>query len=194
MRIGIIAWGSVVWRPEHLPFSDSDPEWHDNGPELPLEFSRISKDARLTLVLDSTGTPVPTLHRKSSRSCLIDAASDLKEREGTLMKHIGFITADGKINSFTEYSKQLHIHDRMLTWLTTQKERYDAAVWTALPPNFSDQRTAFTNDAATDYLLALPEIVRKHALEYIQKAPVQIATAFRQHLSEKKIIQTPQAD
>src|ERR1035437_3489653 len=131
MKIAIIAWGSVVWRPADLPFSESDPEWHDDGPELPLEFSRISKDARLTLVLDSTGTTLPTFHRKSSRSCLMDAAADLRDREGTVIKHIGFVTTDGKITSLTKYSKQFNAHDAMQTWLAKTKT-YNSAVWTAL--------------------------------------------------------------
>lgn len=189
MKIAIIAWGSVVWRPVDLPFSESDPEWHDDGPKLPLEFSRISKDARLTLVLDPDPacTILPTLHRKSSRSCLMDAAADLRDRENTVIKHIGFVTTDGKTSSLSKYPEQFNADDTVRAWLAKTKA-YDAAVWTALPPNFGAQRKQFTNDAATDYLLALPEIVRTHAFDYIRKAPIQIATAFRRHLAKKKFI------
>ena len=82
--------------------------------KLKLEFSRISKDARLTLVLDPTGTTLPTLHRKSSRSCLMDAAADLRDREGTVFKHIGFVTADGKTTSLTKYSEQFRFLGKSL--------------------------------------------------------------------------------
>ena len=117
----------------------------------------------------------------------MDAAADLRDREGTVIKHIGFVTTDGKITSLTKYSKQFNAHDAMQTWLAKTKA-YNSAVWTALPPNFSEQRVTFTSGAATDYLLGLPEIVRTHAFDYIRKAPGQIVTAFRQHLSKKKLI------
>lgn len=187
MKIAIIAWGSVVWRPADLPFSESDPEWHKDGPVLPLEFSRISKDARLTLVLDDTGTKLPTLHRQSDRSCLTDTVADLRDRECTLIKNIGYVNTDGKATSLTKYPVQFNAHDTVRAWLGNT-QLYDAAVWTALPSNFNAQRGQFSNDAATDYLRALPEVVRKNAIDYIRKAPDQITTALRQHLSKAKLI------
>ncbi len=48
-KIGIIGWGSLIWDPRGLPIKC---KWHKNGPELPIEFSRISQDGRLTLVID----------------------------------------------------------------------------------------------------------------------------------------------
>ena len=49
MRIAIIAWGSLVWDPRTLQIKG---DWVASGPELDIEFSRVSKDGRLTLVID----------------------------------------------------------------------------------------------------------------------------------------------
>lgn len=38
-QIAIIGWGSLVWDPRDLPIESP---WHDDGPELPIEFARIS--------------------------------------------------------------------------------------------------------------------------------------------------------
>jgi hypothetical protein len=50
MKIVILGWGSLIWDPRDLPHQEP---WLDDGPKLPLEFSRISKDRRLTLVIDA---------------------------------------------------------------------------------------------------------------------------------------------
>jgi hypothetical protein len=74
MKIAILGWGSLVWDPaslkEHL---EGDGEFIQGGPKLPIEFSRISKDGRLTLVIDEHhGTPVPTRVATSRLSNLGD--------------------------------------------------------------------------------------------------------------------------
>jgi hypothetical protein len=48
MRIAVIGWGSLIWDPREL---DRQGRWHTCGPRLPIEFARISKDVRLTLVI-----------------------------------------------------------------------------------------------------------------------------------------------
>ena len=53
MNIAILGWGSLVPDPRGLPIAGG---WHQGGPILPIEFSRISKDGQragcLTLVID----------------------------------------------------------------------------------------------------------------------------------------------
>jgi len=48
MRIAVLGWGSLIWKPDKPAISAP---WHANGPLLPIEFARISLDGRLTLVL-----------------------------------------------------------------------------------------------------------------------------------------------
>ena len=66
MKIAILGWGSLIWLPKDLKF-DTNSGWKENGPVLPIEFARISKDGRLTLVITPNGTEVPTLYAVMSR-------------------------------------------------------------------------------------------------------------------------------
>ena len=59
MKIAILGWGSLLWQPKDLQF-DKEIGWSANGPFLPIEFARISKDGRLTLVITENGTDVKT--------------------------------------------------------------------------------------------------------------------------------------
>ena len=51
MKIAILGWGSLIWNQNGLPVKG---QWKKNGPVLPIEFSRVSRDGRLTLVIDET--------------------------------------------------------------------------------------------------------------------------------------------
>jgi hypothetical protein len=51
VRISLLAWGSIVWDRQNLEIvADFEP----TGPRLPIEFCRISRDGRLTLVIDES--------------------------------------------------------------------------------------------------------------------------------------------
>jgi len=39
-RIAILGWGSLIWD-VRAEFDDQHDEWHDDGPELPLETFRL---------------------------------------------------------------------------------------------------------------------------------------------------------
>ena len=56
-RIGCIAWGSLLWDPRTLPLAG--PFVHA-GPMLPIEFSRVALDGRVTLVIDPEAAPIRT--------------------------------------------------------------------------------------------------------------------------------------
>jgi hypothetical protein len=43
MRVSIIGWGSLIWRPEVLQIES---RWRRDGPSLPIEFARISGDGK----------------------------------------------------------------------------------------------------------------------------------------------------
>lgn len=60
MKIAILGWGSLIWDPRALRTVGK--KWSDGGPTLKIEFSRISSDDRLTLVIDeANGSEVKTL-------------------------------------------------------------------------------------------------------------------------------------
>jgi len=45
-KIIVLGWGSLIWDPRELKIKNS--EWQKDGPNLPIEFARISQDGRLT--------------------------------------------------------------------------------------------------------------------------------------------------
>jgi hypothetical protein len=64
MKIVVLAWGSLVWDPRTLRLAHS---WMEGGPVLPIEFSRVSDNGRLTLVIDEGhGVDVPTRYALSA--------------------------------------------------------------------------------------------------------------------------------
>jgi hypothetical protein len=185
MSIVILAWGSLVWDSRDLPMASA---WQLNGPKLPIEFSRVSKDARLTLVIDPVdGVEVPTRFARSKRLFLLDAVADLRDREGTIFQNIGFTDRTGQHASYREHTAHEPTHQRLLHWLGGTD--FDAVVWTALPSNYlNQQRHKFTVAHAASYLQALPAVARDNALDYIRKAPPEVLTPLRQYLSEKGVL------
>lgn len=176
MKIAIIGWGSLVWDPRGLPREGA---WDDNGPSLPIEFSRISRDARLTLVIDTdNGQQVTTMHVPSPRTALPDAIEDLREREGTSDKGIGWVDLPHGTSSRMDHKHHAPVHEAIKTWC--QNSGYDGAVWTALGSNFKKETDVeFTVDAGIDYIRRLPKNVRAEALRYIRNAPTCVQTELR---------------
>lgn len=181
MKIAIIAWGSLVWNPKTL---QTEGDWNNNGPMLSIEFSRVSKDGRLTLVIDpDNGEVVKTYFAQSKRNDLGDAIADLRDREGTIRKRIGFVDLICGTDSKTEFPDQIDVFKNIQDWCRSQN--YDAAVWTALPSQFKDQtKLDFSVDNAISYLKNLPKSARENALEYFRNAPPEIATPVRKKIEE----------
>ena len=104
MAIAILAWGSLIWNPGSLHI---DGGWRLGGPTLPIEFSRISDNGRLTLVIDEQcGVPVPTRFALSSLPNVDDAVRDLQRREAApTARGIGFIDRAGKRSSESALKK-----------------------------------------------------------------------------------------
>lgn len=90
MKIAVLAWGSLVWDRRNLAIVA---EFRPNGPNLPLEFSRVSSDGRLTLVIDEIfGVPCATYSAVSACDNLKTAIENLRDRERMLStKGVGFI-------------------------------------------------------------------------------------------------------
>jgi len=64
MLIGCLGWGSLVWDPRELPVHG---RWFEDGPFIPVEFARQSRDGRLTLHVSHRGPCQPALHAWATR-------------------------------------------------------------------------------------------------------------------------------
>jgi hypothetical protein len=170
MRIAILGWGSLIWNPNGLAMTG---DWQRGGLVLPIEFSRVSSDGRLTLVIDpQNGVEITTRYALSSRDSLNEAVEDLRRREGTTAKRIGFIS------STNDEVPNDPVIKLIVSWAS--RVGMDAVVWTALTSNFEEKTgNTFSVANAMDYLKGLSGQTQQLALDYIRRAPEEVNTAVR---------------
>lgn len=171
MKIACLGWGSLIWRPDAFLIQR---QWFVDGPILPVEFLRQSKDGRLTLVLSEEVRPVRVLWAMLATDDLDTAIRSLGTREGIPTQN--FSTSIGSIIVKDEE------HDKTKAEIQRWAKcvGLDAVIWTNLGPKFNNQNNvAPTIQQATEYLTSLDVNARALAEEYIRRAPKQIDTDFR---------------
>ncbi len=188
MNIAVLAWGSLVLEPRELALASV---WELCGPEIPLEFSRVSTSrcGALTLVIDPIrGVALPTYVALSAFQTLNEAIESLGEREGGGPGCVGYVNCQ----SGAWYSRQPpSLVSRIADW--GKEYGFGAAIWTDLEPNFEtinktrfsdiDERaTIFTVEHAKRYLHGLRPPGDALARAYINNAPPHIQTPLRQSL------------
>ena len=140
---------------------------------LPVEFARVSRDGRLTLVLVE-GVPVqPTLWAVSQNTTLEEAAADLQAREGCGSFGIGsWPQMPGR--------SRVSMHDPVIKAWAESKD-LEGVVWTSLGPKGPDGKLGLvSHDVRLDHLTTLNMTGRAGAArKYIENAPAQIETPFR---------------
>lgn len=177
MKIACIGWGSLIWRPEALVINR---KWHEDGPFLPVEFARQSRDGRLTLVITENSKPVRTLWALMSTDNLDKAKKSLLDREGIsenkIEEYIGVIKANDETTD--------EIRHIIKDWLN--KLDLDAAIWTNLPPKFNKENKRIpTLEESITYLKSLGLNPFNTAIEYIKQTPKQIDTTYRQAIEKE---------
>ena len=183
MKIAILAWGSLIWQPKDLLF-DTEFGWKEDGPILPIEFARISKDGRLTLVITQNGTLVPTLYTLSKYETLDEAMLNLAVRESSGIGSIGSYN-----KSKNEFSHNVFFKERILDWMT--EKALIAVIWTNLGENWviRDESGEIIETilpiGRVEYLKSLKGNTNALAEEYIRKTPVQIRTKYRIMIEEQ---------
>ncbi|WP_024298220.1 hypothetical protein [Methylomicrobium lacus] len=179
MKIAILGWGSLLWD-KSAEFGDQIQEWLPDGPNLMLEFSRISQSRgnALTLVLDAqNGAICKVSYAFSKRKNPDDAICDLRCREGTTLKNIGFYFAD---ESRSPKYRDAQAFNSIQSWALERK--IDVTVWTDLESNFQKQSNeAFSVEAALAYL-QIDAVDKAKAAQYVQRAPQFIDTPLRKEL------------
>jgi hypothetical protein len=196
-KIAILGWGSLIWdkRPE---FDDKHGEWKDDGPELPLEFSRISETrlGALTLVIDPDhGQTCTVQHALSTRMNPEDAIADLRCREGTMMKRMGFYFAGGSRTC------EPPVPHSIPAW--AKAKELDAVVWTGLPSNFEDvlrkqklkeELTTFSVKNAIAHIQRLNPEAKAMAATYVWRAPAYVDTPLRRALQAAPWFASPEPE
>lgn len=179
MKIAVIAWGSLIWCPGSLRIRTN---WRADGPQLPIEFARISSDGRLTLVIEPRAEVQGTYWAISEFTTLKRAWRNLKERESAELADIHYVTQNDsdRTEPLSDASQSVK------NWLE-QRPNLGAAVWTGLPGNWSEKRGKdFTTRDAIRYIDELEETSEgatfTRAREYIEHAPPLINTRVRNTL------------
>ena len=174
MKVAVIGWGSLIWNPGtmNLVFE----KWRNDGPKLPIEFARKSKDGRITLVIYKPYMCEPkrwvrTYWNIISAESIGEAIEDLGKREHTSSKHIAHITTDS--DNIINDTIKIEIEN----WI--QDKKLDGAVWTNLPSTTKSLKEVIL------YLKSLQGDTLRRVKEYIEKTPRQIVTPWRREIERE---------
>lgn len=182
MKIAIIAWGSLIWDPAKLTVVKSLGQngWFPDGPDLPIEFARISNNGRLTLVINSKSEKLKTLFAISNCKKLDEAILDLAVRESCGKNKIGrFIKKNSEC-----FPHDFHFKNEIEIWIKN-KEVIDAVIWTNLKSNFKNiTDREFNEENVLNYLKYLKADTQVLAEEYIRRTPTQIKTKMRKSIEK----------
>ena len=176
----ILGWGSLIWQPKELAYNKTF-GWQKDGPILPIEFARISKDGRLTLVITENGTKVPVLFTLSNCHNLEEAVLNLAVREGSGRNSIG--SYDKNKDTF---SSKFQFENEIKNWI--KNTDFDAVIWTNLGENWNiknekgDIIRQIEPERRIEYLKELKGNTSAIAEEYIRRTPIKINTDFRKKI------------
>ena len=154
--------------------------FRDDGPRLPIEFSRVARDGRVTLVIDEAAAAIPTWAVALDVEDLGAAVEALGRRErigpARWPTWIGGQTQADPEGDRGEASAATR--QAIAAWLP--ESGFDAVVWTALPSRCPDGRFAEpSTDELVAHLRGLEGEARERAEEYIRRAPATVRTARR---------------
>ncbi len=168
-RIACLGWGSLLWAPGDLP---SRSRWIEDGPELPIEYARLSSNGRVTLVVTPGAKPVRVLWCTLALRTAKEAREALAERENTSLRRVGIWPP----RHDEPESEVAHV---VGDWAVVRG--IDTVVWAGLPPKWDGENGHIpTIEQVLGYLrssAAPPE-----AEEYVRRTPAAIRTAYRERI------------
>ncbi len=176
----VLGWGSLIWDLDDLAPHVALPWRMNAGPELPMEFTRVSPKRKMGLAVcldPEHGAPCPTHAIASRRGALDAAVADLAVRERTQPRHIGGICREtGTAQGRSEIAR--HVQE----WC--EAEGWAGAVWTDLQTNYTETLgIGFSIEHATGYLRGLTGDSLDEAVRYIENAPEGTDTPLRRALA-----------
>lgn len=172
MKIACLGWGSLIWDPRSLPIQR---RWFENGPFVPVEFTRQSSDGRITLVVEPSAVPVRVLWALMLATELQAAKEALRDREGVAVNNWM-----SRIGSWQRGEPAPQAMSSLPDW--AQPHGLDAVIWTALGPRFNGAERSPTVDEVVQYLRTLTGTARDNAERYVRCAPRQIDTEYRRRI------------
>lgn len=171
-KIAIVAWNDSVVNPKNL--STVVGKFQKGGPNLRIEFSRISTSGHLTPVLDAKAPATETFFAVAKGNNLKKVAAELAKREGITknMDRIGFVSLKDMAANNRSMQKHPDVCTAIADW--AQKKGFSAVVWQELGKRFKNKiKIAFNNQNALNYLEGLNKKNRERAIRYIQLCPVE---------------------
>lgn len=155
------------------------------GPDLPIEFSRVSTDGRVTLVIDPDAAPIRTYCVRLEVVDLDQAIQELALREKIAeareAEWVGVATRDDPTRNTGDTVEE--VRSTISRWLLDQP--LDAVLWTALPARAPDGRFEKPSpDSLVAHLESLSGHARSRAEEYIRRAPEAVRTRNRKRFEE----------
>ncbi len=188
LAIGCIGWGSLLWDPRDLPMEGG---FQSGGPRLPIEFSRVAMDGRVTLVIDPAAEPIETYWTRLAADKIESAVEGLGRREKIAPARFGeWVGVEVAADPGASRGDALAGTRRAIrSWLATAP--LDAVVWTALPSRRPDG--VFAQPGVQDLMLHLRGLEGEsleRAEEYIRRAPPAVDTV-RRRLFEAEFGWTP---
>jgi hypothetical protein len=191
MKIAILGWGSLIWCPKNLAIiyaGDSDNTyrgWYTDGPELPIEFARVSgrgkPDERLTLVIHGSAARVRTLWALSRLDDYEAAKANLNSREGCRSEN-------PCVGAWRRGQSAKGVTEAIARWAAERPEGLDAVIWTSLCAKDPRGQQGW-NPSVEDVVSYIrsrkdDEHSLKSCVEYIRNTPEQIETEFRTALKQ----------
>lgn len=172
MSIVCLGWGSLIWCQKGLPVAAP---WQADGPALPIEFARESKDKRITLVITKGAAPVHTLWATLDVATLAAAQAALAVREGireNAARSIGVWSNGGATAAPHGIGE----------WATAKG--FAHVVWTALRPKIGGVFRMPSVAEVLRHLAELEGLDRERAEDYVRMTPRQIITPYRTAIEE----------
>ena len=182
LRVACLGWGSLLWDPRTLPMAEP---FRAEGPKLPIEFSRVSSDGRVTLVIDPSAPAMQTYCVRMAVSDLDEAIGELGRREKIAPERhrdwVGVQTRSQPERTAGETADRER--GEIVRWLDSAP--FDAVVWTALPSRTPAGELAVPAlDSLIAHLESLEGAGLARAEEYIRRAPANVKTPRRERFEQ----------
>jgi len=154
-----------------------DSPWTLGGPCLPIEFCRVADGGELSTAVLPGANRVPTRWALINAPDLVEAALQLREREGIDPADSHAIGSWPLLHP-PEPRNPTPFVDEIGSW--AKRRGLDGVVWTALEPRFDGENgRAPALAEAVAYLRGLAGPTREHAEQYVRRVAPEIRTPFR---------------